>query len=178
MPRPATLDHLRSGKKPVTKTVTIAMDSQVADEYAAAKEEFDIARQRVAVRPNDSAVVDEFNAAEDRYMAARDAMDDNAVTFTFRAIGRERFEAIVLEHPPTKDQKEQARKAGEHRLGWNLDTFPIALIAESSHEPKLAKHEVEELWKSEDWNQAELMTLFFAALEVNQNRRVVDLGKD
>lgn len=178
MPRPATLDHLRSQKKPVRRTVTVPLDSEVADRHMEAKSSYDFAKRRLEGQPDDRDLQDKFTDVEEAYLAATDEMEDNSVTFTFRGVGREAFEELLLEHQPTKSQRDQARKEGAGNLNWNFDTFPIALIAASSVDPELSESDVKEIWNSPDWNQGELMALFGAALDVNQTRRIVDLGKD
>lgn len=178
MPKPATLDHLRSAKKPVVKTVVIPLDSELVDRYEKARSELEVLRIRVdANRERDGDLIDKLDAAQDRYDALRAEMEENSVEFKFHSIGRPAYEALLLQHPPTKEQKEAARKVGE-RAAYNADTFPPALLAASSFEPKMELHEAEEIWKSSDWNQGELMALFMAAVDCNQARRVVELGKD
>lgn len=177
MARPATLDHLRSAKKPVTKTVVIALDSELAERLEEARTKLEVAGIRMRKRPDDLELVEAHERAEDEYQSARAAADEESVSFKFRSIGRAAFEELMLRHLPTRDQKEQARKAGAQAT-YNADTFPPALIAATCVEPELQVHEAEELWKDPSWNQAELLELFLAALDVNQQRRVVDLGKD
>lgn len=178
MPRPATLDHLRSQKKPVRRTITIALDSEIAERYASLKADYDFTKSRLQARPDDELLRNEFTDVEERFLVVKDEMEDNAVSFKFRSIGRQPFEDLVMEHRPTKEQKDEARKSGIRTVDWNPETFPVALIAASSTEPILTPVEVKELWESEDWNQAELLALFGAAMEANQQRQIIDLGKE
>jgi len=102
------------------------------------------------------------------------------VWMTFRGIGRARYDALQERHPPTAEQqlKTKQQLGTDDKLAWNPDTFPPALIAACLVEPKLTEEEVQRLWISDEWNQAELATLITTALEVNSTRRTVELGKD
>lgn len=177
MVRPATLDHLRASKKPVTDTVVIPLDSSLAEKYNAAKGEYEFARTRLQGKPDDVGLQNLYADAEEKFLALHEQMEDNAVSFTFRSIGREPYEELIDQNQPTKEQRDKARKAGG-QLTYNPDTFPPKLLAASSLDPKLTEAEAKELWNDDRWNQAELMSLFLTAMSVNQNRRVIDLGKD
>lgn len=176
MVRPASLDHLRSTKRPVTDTVIIALDSDLASRYADAKSEYEFAKERMRSKPSDVGLQSGYADAEDAFLALHAEMEENSVSFTFRSIGREPYEELVQDNQPTKQQRDEARKAGGS-LTYNPETFPPKLLAASSVEPKLTEAEAKELWNDPNWNQAELMSLFLCAMSVNQNRRVVDLGK-
>lgn len=177
MPRPATLDHLRSAKKPVTDQVVIALDSSLADEYATAKQDYEFAKARLQGKPDDVNLQSRYEEAEEKYIALHDEMEENSAIFTFRSMGRIPYEELVAEHQPTKSQRDEARRLGNGSLTYNPDTFPPALLAASAVEPPMTETEAKELWNDPAWNQSELLTLFFCAMGVNQNRRIVDLGK-
>lgn len=175
MARPMPLDHLKSRKKPVTKRVPIVLDSDIADAYEEAKAAYEEAKRLDSVRSTDdtrSALV----VAEEKLEEARALAEENTAEFVLRSIGRKPFELLVDEHPPTEKQKAEAKKAGSE-INWNADTFPPALVAACLVEPQMSADDVLEMWDSPDWNQAELLSLFFGAMDANQNRRMIDLGK-
>jgi hypothetical protein len=178
--RPATFDHLVSKKRPVTKTVSIVLDPELADEHAEAKEAQGFAANKAAARPADTDAQVELFRAEQRLEAVEARMrDEDAVAdFTFRSVGRAAYDALVGTHQPTASQRAQAKSLGMGEIAWNPDTFPPALVALCLSTPKLTEEEVGALWASDDWNQAELAVLLQAAVEVNGTRRTVDLGKD
>lgn len=178
MPRPATLDHLRKAKQAVQRTVIISLD----DDLAAAYEDATADRRRLEtllkISKDNVAAKAELEDVIDRILRLEEQLEDVTVAFKFRSIGRAAFEELLLAHPPTRDQKDDAKKQGvEGRLTYNVETFPIALVSAASVEPKLEEVDVKELWDSPEWNQAELMQLFDAALSCNTQRRVLDLGK-
>ena len=51
-------------------------------------------------------------------------------------------------------------------------------MAASIVEPEdMTAEDIYDIWDSEDWNQAELASLFLAAIQANAERKVLDLGK-
>jgi len=82
------------------------------------------------------------------------------INVLFRSLGSKLYDAIVTEHQPTKEQKKEGNQ-------WNPDTFPPALIAACSVDPRLTVEQATSLWESEDWSQGELMGLFIAAVKLN-----------
>lgn len=176
--RPLTYDHLRSMKKPIYRSVTIALDSEVADQFNAAKDKLDLAKARLDVRPEDDQLMRAVEDAEASYQAIKATMEENAVVFKFRSIGRRKFEELVFQHQPTKEQLDDAKKNGNGPLQWNTDTFPPVLIAASLVSPEFTPEEVKDLWEDDDWSGSELAEIFFTALACNNERKIVDLGKD
>lgn len=176
--RPMTYDHLRSRKKPSFKTVRLPLDSEIADAYEDAKSDVDRLKIRFDYKPDDRNVQAEYNAAVDKMEQAKALVLENSVVFKFRSIGRKRFDDLIGEHPPTDTQIKKAKDNGSGDINWNSDTFPVALISACLVEPKLEEHEVKDMWDSEDWAGSELLLLFYGALDVNSNRRAIELGKD
>lgn len=175
--RPMTYDHLRSKKKPNFKTIRLPLDSEIADAFEEAKNEMERLKLRLDYKPDDKALLKEHSAAVDAYEAAKALMLENSVEFKFRSIGRKRFDELIFEHPPTEAQIKKAKETGAGEANWNEDTFPVAIMSACMVEPKMEEHEVKDLWESEDWAGSEVLALFWAALEVNSNRRAIELGK-
>jgi len=100
------------------------------------------------------------------------------VNVRYQALGRAVFEALKRDHAPTEAQAQDYQKAaGEGKeLAWNTETFPAALCAASSVEPKMTTEEVSALF--ETWTDAEISRHFMAALVANtSDSRVDQLGK-
>lgn len=91
-------------------------------------------------------------------------VDGEVVTrrMVFLALNGDEYDALTAAHPPTPKQK-----ADNHT--WNPDTFPPALIAAVSSQPKLSVEQAKALWKHKDWSAGEQATLFSRALEVCQS---------
>lgn len=178
-PRPATADHLVSGKRPVTKTVEVVLDPALAVQIRDAQRRADDTERQLALRPDDDptqrAAWEAAEAVE--VLRARAVEEDAVVAVRFRSIGRVAWDDLIRAHPPTDEQTAEAKKEGTDGLNFNPDTFPPAVVAASVDEPKLTAEQVAAMWDSPDWNQAELTVLFTAALEVNNSRHTLDLGK-
>lgn len=177
MTRPDTFDHLRTSKKPNVKRALIPLDSDIADSYEEAKEKFEKAERMLEIRPDDPKAQYDFDMTRDAMEIARNVLLDSSVEFVFRSIGRRKYEDLVMEHPPTPDQQETAKKAGDGNYLWNPDTFPQAIIAASVVSPTMEEADVKEIWESPDWNSPELLSLLNAALEANSSMRIVDIPK-
>lgn len=173
-----TAKDVKKRKKPMIRRVPVAMDGEKADEFNAAVSAVQEAKERQAEEPRNSHIAAELFELEERVKELREEMEDDVVDFVFRSVGRRRYEELVEECPPSKKQIADAKREGVDAPGWNPDTFPPTLIAAALIEPEYTYDEVFEIWESEDWNQAELVTLFMSAMAVNAERKVVDLGKE
>ena len=164
-----TIAEIRSAKKPVTKIVHIQLDGEVALRLTELSEELEEAK-RYDVLSNAPDTAPSIQAQIDE---VRDASKDTVASFTFRSIGRYRYDELVglPKHQPTKDQKQ---KDG---LSFNPDTFPPALVAESCVEPEMSLEDAQEIFSDPDWNGAELQRLFFGALEVNNETGDIPFSK-
>lgn len=185
----APLDHLRSRKKPVSKRVPIALDTDIADAYYDTKERAMAARGKADSRPADVKAQLRAEELEEETEARLQELHTNSAWFLCRSVGVNAYEDLLAAHVPTEEQRKRARKDGQGELGWNPDTFPPAILvaccsyvatpetpdAPETLEP-LTEEFVKELFESPDWNQAEVMGLVMGAIEVNSVRRVVDMG--
>jgi hypothetical protein len=178
------LDHLRSRKKPVSRRVAIATDSELADALNSAKLRVAQLHEQLKTDPKVSRDVPD---AEDEVARLEDEIEPHLAWFVARNMGVGAYEDLQSAHPPTPDQVKENRKKGLD-LSWNPDTFPPALLAacvlyemptEDGGEPTLeplSEDFVKEMWDSPEWNQAEVMALFQAAIEVHSLRRIVEMG--
>lgn len=163
-PRPATFDHLKK-KQPMERVVRVVL----SDETARAHEEATAALETARLTGSPTAEHEESVAK------ARAALDAETVVLRFRSIGRKAYDALLREHPASDEQKAEAEKDATQEPPYNVDSFAPALVAASCVDPSLTVAQVSELW--DDWNAAELAQLWVAALEVNTQNRVVELGK-
>lgn len=198
--RPATLDHLRSQKKPVTRRYPIVLDEERAEEFHDARMALERAQaisERAQARLKDaSAALEEggepprklvddaaeaaetVETAQQEFDRLRAEMDEFVVDLVFRSIGRKPYERLLDSCPPDPKEVEAAKKAKEQPPGYDSEAFIPALIAASCVEPVMTVEDVEALAESEGFNVAEMTGMFMTALEVNTARRVVDLSKD
>lgn len=178
MAKISTYSDLKNRKKPVSKKVYIALDSDKADAFNELASKFQEAQEEFDRNPSDKKTKQEFEKIKSEYDAALAESEEFVVEFVVRSIGRDRFEEILNDNPPTEQQKNKAKKDGEEEPSWNPETFMPALMAASIVSPAITEEEMQEMWTSEDWNAAELFIIFAAALQVNQTRKVVNLGKE
>lgn len=112
-------------------------------------------------------------------------VDGQLVTFVFRAMPPDEFEALRMAHPPTRQQidryEQRARELGVPTtliggLMWNPDTFPAELIAASCAEPVVTLDEAKAMWTSGVFSEGELEALTKAAWDVNHANLLGQLG--
>lgn len=120
-------------------------------------------------------------AAVDEALAALDA---GTCWFTFRALGRKRWKALVKEHRPSDaDHAELAEQTGnaDARAPWNAETLAPVLLLQSSagrllngeHLGPLGKADVDAIFEGDAWNDSEIQALFVTALNAQLQARAV-----
>jgi hypothetical protein len=104
----------------------------------------------------------------DRLKAVLDGFveDGSMVIFQFQSIGRDAYNALLSECPPT----ERGKVYGPD--------FPAMLVAASAVEPTITLDQAIEMFDSPQWSSAEVDRLVLTALTVNQGASSVALGKD
>ena len=162
-----TIEEIKARKKAVTKQVAIQLDGEIADRIA------DLRKLHLATRDSDrvSNEADKAPGIMEQIEELVGESRDTEVTFVFKSIGRFRYDEIVTENPPTKEQKKEGAE-------FNADTFPPALVAESCIDPEMSLEDAVEIFASPDWNGAELRKIFFGALEVNTETGDIPLSRD
>lgn len=175
-----SLEDIIARKQPTELKVVIALTPEVGYRLAEAQQKVDTARRaQILIKSNES---DEaFAEAEAELEMIKEEVLDDCAEFVFHSIGRQAFEDLRDAHPPTPKQRDKAKKLATQmglgtrggQIGWNVDSFPPALIAACCSEPEMTIEEATELWNSEVFNEAETGQLFAAALQVNQNAGAV-----
>lgn len=168
-PKP-TADHLISLKKPMVVRDFFGVPEDVQEEFDIAKRALDGAKLRGSKDPELLA------AAQERADAARRAVRENSIEVVMQSAGRRKWADLKAQHPALPEQiaKVQAQQPGAI-LEENPDTFPVPAIAISIVQPEMTIEQVQELWDSEEWNEAECARLLQMAYQVNQGRRTADL---
>lgn len=189
------LDRLRSRKQPVSKRVSIITDSDLAENADRLHEAALAARERSDRLRADVDLRTAADDAEEEAEHAREAALESAVWFVVRSLSPRVFEDLKDKHPPTPEQLKEARKTFStlgmpfQGLGWDIDSFPPALIAacvsfvdvddETRDESLVPLDEsfVKEMYEGANWNKGDVDILFNAAVEVNSAQRVGNMGK-
>lgn len=190
--KPSALGAKLATKQPIDRVVTVFLDGEAVDllrkaEEAKAVIDLQVASERLKVLTDWASkgqvgdvqvVLDAFDADAAKRCAAtaqavreaEQACRDSSVDVHFRSIGRLAYSELEREHPPTEE--DHAKVPEGSKAPWHFDTWAPALVAASS---ELTEAEVAQIWDA--WNQQEIDELFAAALQVNNARRVAELGK-
>jgi hypothetical protein len=147
------LAEIRARKKAVTLDVPILVDGEWGARYAEAQD-----RATKAI-PGTTEYVEAANELEKMRAEAGEHM----VTFKVKGISVDRYERLVRAHPPTPEQRAEAKREGRN-LSWSPDTFPAALVAACCVEPKMSGEDAAALWADDEWTKADLDELFQTAL--------------
>ncbi len=166
-----TMASIIKKKKPNTKTVDIVLDSDLANEIQLLEQE----KAQMQSRRGRS-LADGIGPLETKLDALYEKASEGVATFTFRDPGRRPFDDLVLEHPPTKDQKDRVIELGGGILEFNLDTFPPALMALTASDPKMTLAQAETIF--DEWGSGDAETLFAAALLVCKERTSIPLSRN
>lgn len=195
------LDHLRSRKKQVYLDVSIPDDGA----YLVARDD---ARSKVAQldlrskigRDGQRQGNEELEEAKEALARAEDELEPHLLWFRATGLPPKKYDALVSEHPPTADQRKEAKKDGISALAYNPDTFLNELVIrcvtfayvetedgeiEAARPPfpenvqfePISQAFMDEMREDGQWVQGEIAQLWEAAANVNQNiRRVGTLG--
>lgn len=123
----ATLDDFLGAYRAPRKSTRVTMRADLLAEHAQLKDDYqaamrgDMAENRLPVAP----------AIRDRLAQLEDEIGESEFTFTFEALPRGEYVALVGEHPPRPEDT----KGG---LPFNADTFSPALIAACAVEPTMS----------------------------------------
>lgn len=171
------IEALLQRKRRNTAECPIAIDPDAIEAHTRALADCEAARAVAADNPERASARTALAEAEERLEAAERAADEATIVFRFRGLSDEEWDLLIDEHQPTPDQVHRARKKGETPPDWNPDTFPAALVAACCTDPGLTLDQAQAMWKSPDWNGAELSAIFNGAFTASRMRRVPQLGK-
>jgi len=157
---------IKARKVSTRRSVTVVLDGEAMARIDALKDRIR-AEDRVDRRENRDPVAPLLRRELD---ALYDKARESEVKFTFRSMGRAKFEELMAAHPATADQRKQLKEQMAE-MGrpfdppkWNPDTFPPAIVALSSLDPELTLADAQELWSDPNWSPAELLKIYECAL--------------
>lgn len=181
LPGNRSIAEILAMKEPTVQTVRVCLSADLAARISEARQEMTIARNMVAAAGEGQSPqrAERLVQAEQELEALQVEADPVLVDFKFQSIGSANYDALLADHPPSPKQKKDHKAALQDAqqsfkpLEFNVDTFPPALTAAASLEPKMTDEDTAEMWNSPSWNQAELMALFAAAVGVQTTFRSV-----
>jgi hypothetical protein len=155
--RKPTYDHLKKAKQPSIQKLKMIMDAEADIEFKEASRVYQLAKLLYGERAEigETAAVRELDEAKTRYDAALVAAE---------------------EHSVDAQQIEKAGDKEEEKPDWNVDTFPQALVAAACISPELTSEQTAEMWEDDAWSEADLNELFRAAIQVQNTRRLLEVG--
>lgn len=89
--------------------------------------------------------------------------DGGTAELKFQALPRREYRVLLDEHPPDTEGAD-----------WNPDTFPPALIAACSLDPKLTLEQAGEMW--EEWEAGEMGRVFMLCFQLNEHAAGLSFG--
>lgn len=121
------LDHLRSRKKPIYFDFAVPEDASYKDKVTELAQKLAMAqlRERRRVGPTDrlSAEQIELEELKEELEAAQAELEPHQIWFRARSLPPKEFDKLVTEHPPTEEQRKDAKKQGVLSLLYNYETF-------------------------------------------------------
>ncbi len=165
-----TMSDILRDKKPNSRTVDIVLDSDLAGEIQLKEQE--LAQMRVR---KGRSLADGVGPLQIELDALYEQAADIAVTFTFTDCGRKNFDQLVLDHSPTKAQRDHIAELGGGILEYNIDTFPPALLALTASDPEMSLEEATEIFNT--WGSGDAEILFTTALIVCKERTSIPLSR-
>jgi len=166
-----TIADILAEKSPNTRTVDIILDSDLAGEIQFKEQELAQARNR-----RGRSLADGIGTLQTELDDLYEKAADIAVTFTFQDMGRKAFDALILEHPATKAQREHIAELGGGILEYNIDTFPPALLAATGIDPEMDLEEATQIFDT--WGSGDAEILFTTALMVCKERTSIPLSRN
>lgn len=154
-----TIEEIRRLKKPNRRSVFVLVDPEIAREIKNLERAY-AQEKRIDVKENRNP---EAPAILKKLEELRDVTADYEVEFIFEDIGRKALEDLVIEHPPTPEQK-----ADMAEIEFNSETFPPALMAATAIEPEMTLEDAEALFN--DWSSGEAEILFMTAMMACRER--------
>lgn len=99
--------------------------------------------------------LDKLKGKKRRRQTVTVEVDGEKIDLVFEAISYAELDKLQEKHPPTTEMRVQGAV-------YNRNTFPPALVAACSVDPKMSEADAREIWESEEWSTGELTTLFEA----------------
>ena len=140
-----------AGAQQAGRTVEICLRGDLIAELQ------ELERQAMRARAEQSPSKEDTTAADlvEQIRAKQEEMRAASEVFQLRALPPRRYRALREQHPPRRDDKGQVLPA-DAGIGFNLDTFPHALIPLCTVTPTLTDEKWRELLGDSDTSAAEL----------------------
>lgn len=144
--------------KPVISETYVCLDGDLYPELDRAQQALDAVSGWKSKSLDD---VDPRPALREQLAEVEELMRATSQRFTFRSIGDKASSDLLAAHPSPKDED------GEEKFAWDPQTYPAALVAAASVDPKMSVEEVTALF--DVFNLAQRNKIFGAAYSANNH---------
>lgn len=160
-----SLEEVRKRKQANYRKVTVVLDAEWGAKFQAlAKQVGELLEIGVG-----NVGGDKWEGLNAELEQMRKEAPEHTVDLLVKGISDDRYSRVLRAHPSTAEQRRAAKDAGDPVRPWNTETFPPALLAlclvDEAGQPWATEAELVELMEDDEWNSAEMLDLFDAALE-------------
>lgn len=149
----------RADHTPSVQKVAVCFDGALQAELEQAEDSLrDIERDKGGMLGNGKAEL------EAEIEELRKAIKAKTRVLSFKGLGRRDWNNLVGKHPPTADQREEAKRAGG-TVQFNVDTFPVAAMVKTSVDPALSEDDAQ--WLSDTLSDGDFLKVWDACLRAN-----------
>jgi hypothetical protein len=83
---------------------------------------------------------------------------------SFKGLGRREWNNLMGKHPPTAEQREEAKRAGG-TVQFNADTFPVVAMVKTAVDPALTEDDAQ--WLCDELSDGDFLKVWDAVLRAN-----------
>lgn len=169
-------------KQPVTDELLIPADDvqrQLLDDAVAgvSNAEQGLALSQIAGQTEESEAQTRVTGARERLDKVRAEVRGKGLSILLVSAGQERYDEVLLECPPTDEQKKEAEERGDGEPLYDPKSFWPTLVAASVPDSDLTADDWRrEVFESKAWGPAEIKELKDRTARLYQSSRIVELG--
>lgn len=169
-------------KQPVTDELLIPADDAQAQQLfdarsAVANAEQGLSLSQIAGESSESAAAERLATARAALETVKDEIRKTGLSIRLVSAGQERWNEVMLECPPTPEQKAEAETNGEDEPLYDPKAYWPAIVAASVPDSDLTAADWRtEVFESPSWGPEELKELKDRTSALYQRSRIVQLG--
>lgn len=140
----SSIEDVLAQARPKATTVRVCLRGDLLAEHDRLEAELAEVRRQDALsnRPSTAAEV------AGRIEALQAQIEASSVQFTFHAVGQKRWTDLLVEHPPSEEDREEG-------AAFDRRTFPVAALAASCVEPAMTQEQAARLYEVCNFGQWE-----------------------
>lgn len=130
-------DRIRKARATKRITVWLGPDMNVVEEYQQAVADLEKASEEGKPRDSAEDPGPDCAALRERVGQLRAQLDEYAMELTIRPLSDDEWQRLVDEHPPRRKTDNNEGDPRDAESGWNMTTFPRALLRAATTAPDL-----------------------------------------